>query len=89
VLVQKGFEHKNDRDHVWFHHRFNGKYTGPKTCLSHSRNEMRDIRDQLAKKIQRQLRLDTKRQLEDLVNCPMDGDAYVALMRSKGVIPKA
>jgi hypothetical protein len=85
ALVNKGFERKDDRDHVWFHHKLNGKFTGPKTCLSHSKKEMRDIRDTLAKSIQKQLRLDTKRQLEDLANCPMSADQYIAHLKAKGI----
>jgi hypothetical protein len=50
--------------------------------MSHSE---RDIRDQLANKIRKQLKLDTNNQLADLVNCPMDGAAYIAVLRAKNV----
>lgn len=87
ALVQKGFTPQPDRDHIWYHHQLSGKFTGVSTCLSHSRKEMRDIRGPLASKIKKQLRLDTPRQLDDMVNCPLTHELYVQHLRKKGLLP--
>lgn len=86
ALRKKGFVEQSDRAHIWYHHTLDGVHTGLSTCLSHSKTKMKDIDDSLAKKIQRQLELDTKRQLEDLVNCPMSAEDYVAHLREKRII---
>jgi hypothetical protein len=36
--------------------------------------------------VKAQLHLDSSRQLEDLLRCPMDGKEYTELMLRKGVI---
>jgi len=83
ALERKGFERDPSRDHIWFRHKLNGKYTGPATKISHS---ARDISGSLVSAIKKQLRLDSPRQLEDLVNCPMSLDDYVAHLRRSRVI---
>lgn len=83
ALARKGFERDDGRDHIWFRHKLNGKYTGPATKMSHS---ARDISGSLVSAIKKQLRLDSPRQLEDLVNCPMSSEEYIAHLRRRRVI---
>lgn len=83
ALARKGFERDDSRDHIWFRHKLGGKYTGPATKISHS---AREISGSLVSAMKKQLRLDSPRQLEDLVNCPMSSEDYIAHLRRCNVI---
>lgn len=83
-LQQKGFRRKKARHHIYFHHEFEGKETGPYTCVSHSKQK-KDISGYLLLSMRRQLRLDSISQAVDLLECPMDGETYNSIIREKGV----
>lgn len=83
-LPRKGFERDVSRQHhTYFNHRYQGKYTGAYTYISHGM-KMRSIGSPIIKKMKDQLRLDNSHQVVDLVNCPISGDDYIQILRSKG-----
>ena len=84
-LPKKGFVKEKQHHHIYFHHMVDGKPTGAYTLISHTK-KFQDITGDLIKKIRKQLKLDTSKQLEELVNCPMTGDDYLSHLRSKGVL---
>lgn len=79
-LPKKGFE-RDDSHHIYFKHRYQGKYTGAYTYVSHG---MKSIGDSIIKQMKNQLRLDSSRQVLDLVNCPISSDDYNQILRTKG-----
>lgn len=85
ALLRKGFTQGN-KDHKWYFHKYEGRETGVRTCLSHSKGKMRDIGDELARKIRQQLRFETRQQFDDFVSCPMTQEQYTQLLRNRGVI---
>ncbi len=74
-LSKKGFRKKKDGDHVYFHHEYQGKETGAYTKFSHSKKE-KDINDYLISCMQKQLHLDKRSEVVNLLKCPMDGESY-------------
>jgi predicted RNA binding protein YcfA (HicA-like mRNA interferase family) len=84
-LPKKGFT-RRATSHVWFVHKYKGKETNLRTCISHSPG-MKDISGDLLTQMRKQLRLDTCQEVVDLVECPMDGDAYNEKMIAKGEFP--
>ncbi len=82
VLPKKGFT-KELGHHIYFHHRFGGKETGIFTKVSHSGKE---ISDGLITPMRKQLKLDTNRQVRDLIECLMSGDDYTTFLKDKGII---
>ncbi len=80
ALPKKGFERDNSH-HIYFKHRYQGKYTGAYTYVSHG---MKSIGNSIIKQMKNQLRLDNSHQVVDLVNCPISGDDYIQILRSKG-----
>ena len=82
ALPKKGFERDDSRQHhIYFNHRYQGKYTGAYTYVSHG---MKSIGDSIIKQMKNQLRLNSSHQVADLVNCPISGDEYVQILKSKG-----
>jgi len=74
-LSKKGFSKKPDGDHIYFHHEYKGKVTGAWTKFSHSKKE-KDINDYLISCMQKQLKLDKRSEVINLLKCPMDRDSY-------------
>lgn len=83
-LQRKGFRRDSTGHHIYFFHEYEGKKTGIKTFLSHSK-KLKDISGDLLVKMKRHLRLDSTPDAVDLLECPMDGDAYNEKMIQKGV----
>ncbi len=81
TLPKKGFT-KESRHHIYFYHRVGGKETGPFTKVSHSGKE---ISDSLITPMRKQLKLDTNRQVRELIECPMSRDDYTNFLKQKGV----
>lgn len=79
-LPKKGFQ-RDDTHHIYFHHYYHGKYTGISTYVSHGVNS---IGDSIIRQMKKQLRLNNSHQVVDLVNCPISGDEYNQILRSKG-----
>lgn len=84
-LAKKGFVCEDDRDHKYYHHKLDGRYTGVKTKFSRGSNFKR-LDPSLLSRIKKQLRLNTSREFRELVECPMSKDDYVQILRTKGVL---
>ena len=81
-LPRKGFDRDNSREHhTYFNHRYQGKFTGAYTYVSHG---MKSIGDSIITKMKKQLRLNNSQQVIGLVNCPISGEDYVQILKSKG-----
>ncbi|MHC4394670.1 MAG: hypothetical protein ACYS1A_03360 [Planctomycetota bacterium] len=83
-LRQKGFHKGSSTHHLYFHHKFKGKETGPYAYVSHSKQK-KDISGNLLLSMRKTLRLDSISQVVALLECPMDGDTYNSIIREKGV----
>jgi hypothetical protein len=84
-LAKKGFVKEEGRNHRLWYFFHEGIKTGIRTPISRG-SGYRDYPVSLLKRVQAQLRLDSLRQLDDLLRCPMGGGEYTELMRNKGVI---
>jgi len=83
TLERKGFVQSNTGD-AYFRLFVDGKFTGVKTKVSHGREDI--VRGRfLFTQMKRQMHL-TSEELERFFNCPMTGEDYIALLRSKGII---
>ena len=78
-LPKKGFRKEKSERHIYFYHEFEGKETGISTHISHSR-KLKDISGDLLTCMRKQLRLNSNRQVVNLVNCPMDKKAYNSIV---------
>lgn len=83
-MCKKGFR-KTETDHTKFHLYVDGKKTAIYTKISHGEVE---IHETLIKAMARQLRL-SKIQFLALVDCKIDGDDYLSILREKGDLPPA
>jgi hypothetical protein len=72
-LNAKGFARAKERDHLYFFYWLEGKKTAVHAKISHGAKE---IDDYVLGKIRKSLRLDTKRQAADLLQCPMTKADY-------------
>jgi hypothetical protein len=86
-LLRKGFRTEEVPHHRYFHHEYNGLLTGSYTYTSRGAS-YKSYGTSLLKRMKKQLRLDTTRQVVDLCKCPMSGDAYNQILKQKGLIPK-
>ena len=84
-LPAKGFEVVRDGHHIYFHHVYSGKRTSAYTYISHS-SKYRDInaRGGIIDSMKKQLRLRTAAEVRDLINCPMDEEKYVKILKEGG-----
>ena len=84
-LPRKGFRKvPRGRDHIWLFHEYGGRETGPRTKVSRS-SKLKDYAGDLLTQVRKQLHLDRNEQVVDLVECPLDGDAYNKILIAKGV----
>ena len=81
ALLSKGFR-SADTHHRYLVFHVADKPTSIRTHVSHSRP---DYGDNLLSKVQKQLHLPTKRDLLDLVDCPMSGEDYLKLLQEQGL----
>lgn len=86
-LPKKGFIKKEDKHHVYFHYHYNGMDTGIYTFVSHS-TKHKDYANRLLTEIRKQLHLDTNQNAVDLINCPMDEEQFINILKEKDLIPK-
>lgn len=84
ALTAKGFQEERQTGHTLYYLWEEGKKTHIWTKISHGRKE--DIRDRLANLIKKQLKFDTKKDLSDFIECPMDHSGYIQYLRAKGEI---
>lgn len=81
ALVRKGFRAK-ESDHTYFIFFVKGKKTNIFTKTSHSLKEYGDV---LLSKMAHQLRL-SKKELNNLIECPIGYEEYKKILRTKGEI---
>lgn len=81
-LLKKSFVQK-ETHHSYYLLFVNGKKTSIRTRLSHGSSE---YGSNLLSMMKKQLSLETMEELEDLINCPMSGEAYVELLLERNVI---
>lgn len=84
-LKKKGFI-EDKKHHIYLNHTYEGKRTGAYTFVSHGK-EKEDVGPDIVRSMKMQLRLETNRQVHDLVNCPMTKKQYEVLLKRAGVIP--
>jgi hypothetical protein len=68
-------------------HEYNGKKTGAYAFISRG-TSYKTYGDELLKRMKLQLRLETLKEVKDLLLCPMDADAYNNKLIEKGVFSK-
>lgn len=81
-LRKKGFVRNDDADHCQYFLYADGVKTKIRTKMSHGE---REIGDALIQKMSKQLKLD-KREFLDLVECRLDGETYLQMMRERGEV---
>lgn len=84
ALPQKGFV-KEETHHRYFYHEYKGKRTGAYTYTSRG-SSYKTYGVALLKRMRTELRLDTIAQAAELFNCPMSGEGYNSILRSKNLI---
>jgi len=84
-LKKKGFRRDPAKDHIFYHHEYEGKKTGISTHFSHSLSE-KDISDDLILLMKRELRLDSTKDVADLCNCPMSKEKYNGILKQKKLL---
>lgn len=85
ALKGKGFVDTGG-DHHWLVLCVGGKKTSVRTKVSRGG---KDYGDGLLGAMKKQLHLDTKRDLLDLVDCPMSGSELVRVLQEKGILPQS
>jgi len=84
ALIRKGFKLDNSH-HRYFKYFVNGVYTGAYTFTSHG-SSYKVYGDALLAKMGKQLKLDDKKQLLRLIDCPMTEEEYRKHLHKKGII---
>lgn len=84
ALNKKGFVCK-EKDHRYYYHQVDGKYTGIQTKVS-TGTKYKRLGPPLVAKIKKQLQLDSPKDFNDFVNCPMTKNDYNNKLAEKGVI---
>jgi hypothetical protein len=88
TLPQKGFVLDGTKQsHRYFYHEYNGKRTGAYAFTSRGSN-YKTYGDELLKRLKVQLRLETLKDVRDLLLCPMDAEAYNNKLIEKHVFSK-
>jgi hypothetical protein len=83
-LLKKGCFVKDNNDHKMFRLVVGNKITGIKTWTSHG-SKYKDYSDFLLGAIKKQLRLETKPQLLNLLNCSLSAENYITYLKAKGL----
>lgn len=82
ALKSKGFRQDNTHHRMyWFY--YDNKKTSIRTRLSHS---VKEYGENLLKQIQKQMKFNTQRKLLDFIDCPLDEEGYVDMLRDEGEI---
>ncbi len=82
-LPKKGFVQDNN-DHSYFYHEYQGKRTGAYTYTSYG-TKYKTYGPGLIDAMKKELKLDTAKQVRDLVQCPMSAEDYNQCLIQKGV----
>ncbi len=81
ALKKKGFVENPSCDHIRYTLYNNGKKTGVYTFISHG---LKEYGDSLISSVKKQLRLQSKSEFQDFVNCPMTKEDYIKLLIERG-----
>lgn len=81
ALTAKGFRGEQSHHQMFFLY-VEGKRTQVRTRISHGK---REYGDSLLAQMARQVRLQ-RREFNDLIECPMSGEAYLQLLRERGEV---
>ena len=81
ALLKKGFTLERSTDHEYYRLYVDGRKTSIRTKLSHGKKKINQ-RDPVFEAIARQLKL-KKQELLDLLNCPLDFDGYLSLLKDR------
>ena len=76
-LKKKGFVENLSRDHIRYTLYVDGKKTEIYTFISHGK---KDYDDFLISKVKNQLRLQSKSEFQNLIECPMTKENYIKLL---------
>ena len=79
-LLKKGFKQAEGKHHFYLFY-YEGKVVA-KTMLSHNDQ---DIGDNLISKMYKQCKI-SKSQFFDLINCPLDKQGYIDILKKQGII---
>lgn len=79
ALVGKGFDEDKTHHHIYWLH-VGGKKSGIRTRISHGKSE---YGDNLLGPMATQLKL-RRAQLNELIDCDLDADGYLDILREKG-----
>src|SRR5688572_101607 len=82
-LLRKGFK-IDERHHHYYTYYYKGKMVA-RTKLSHNDQ---DVNDWLISKMRRQCQI-TRSEFVDLINCPLDENGYVNILKRTGIIKEA
>ena len=85
-LKTKGFVEEQG-DHKFLYLYYKGKRTHIYTKCSHGKDR-EDVGNSLVSAMKSQLNLQNRKQVEDLVKCPMSLDTYLELLVEAGVLPE-
>ncbi len=85
ALSKKGFRIKNGKK---CHHKkytlfVDGKRTRVYTWISHG---IKEYNDSLLSEMKKELYLESPKEIEDLICCPMSGEELVILLKERGVL---
>lgn len=81
ALLAKGFVEKQKQDHLYFfHYNAAGEKTGAYTYFSGGGRKATEVSAQLMGRMRRELHLDTLKQVNDLLTCPMTAAEYVQVI---------
>lgn len=84
-LKEKGFEIDEERDHRYYYFHYKGKKTVARTKIS-TGTGYRDYNIDLIKAIKRNLYLDSLKDVERLLICPMNEQEYSRILLKKSII---
>lgn len=83
-LTKKGFSPKRGKSkHIKYTLFVEGKKTSVYTWISHGSDE---YEDKILNVMRKELRLETNRELDDLIECPMSAEVLISLLKKRGAI---
>ncbi len=83
-LPRKGFDEQDDRKHIFYHFRHDGKKTHIRTHVSHG-SKYKTLGDDLVSTMAKQCKLTTKN-FKGLVECTVSHEDYVQLLKEAGEV---
>ena len=84
-LKQKGFQEKEKTKHRYYDFIYDDKITSVSTFVSRG-TKYKEISDDILSRMWKQLRLNNKKELLDLVDCPMGEEELITLLQAKGIL---